>query len=751
MELFGLDISKKKAKTAPISVTNPVSKPPGGKSSKSYGEILSAQFSMFEGMEPPNVKIWAYIEQAALYSPDISSAINTIKSLANTEMNIVSEDGEPLSDQAQDVISDFRVRCFPLAGGLDGFQLNLLNTFAKMGALSTEAEIYKDRSGIKQLWIVPVPEVRFKFEDGEYRPYQSIAGLGGNSLIPLNPITYQYLCAEFWKDGQPYARPPMSAAIDAIIRGDNILTNIDYIVEKLGLFGIRDISFSLLDADPGTPAGSPGHIAKNKAHAAAILASEDEHKRDGVRVHSDDIKYELTQAVADTRGLDSVYKLNEEQISAGTGIAEALYGRSRQTTEAFATVMYALACAYAETAQRLAASHMAYFVNLELALKGINERVKIENAPIASLDPKADADAEYRRIEVIALKETMGYIDHDRAINEAGYEDGPERIEVVKKEVEEKPVEEIESQESILSAFPIRSRGALLKPLSPEARKLIRAFDDAVNSAAGTAGDFSMSTLEDFMESHSYSDFAGPDDFAAQLMGEIGASWAVAGPEFTAAIEATVPALYEYFILTDASVWSSGAAPIEFSFGQGAQNLVNFAAQFEPQLCTTLWGDPTRMENRSLGRFLSNQFLENGADIFRRTNPRTYDTFRNAFRGNLEHLSDYQIRRIQDTFVMRCRNGSMLEQLHQAGAKTTRIGTTVTCCEICEPYEGQVFSVEPQYEAMQTQMSMSPEGYLEHLRDGSDTIRGGDWNRTVTAGLALPPYHPGCMHEPVED
>ena len=757
LDLFGIHIGKK-TEPASLGVVSPAKGVEAGKRSKTPAEMMNNQFSLFEGMEPPNTKIWKYIELAALYSPDISSAINTIKALANTPMDTLSEDGEPLSDKAQEIIKAFSGRCFPLAGGIDGLQLALIVMFAKMGAVSTEAEIYPDRKGIKQLWPVPVPQIRFKFEDGEYNAYQKLSSGVTGELIPLNPITYQFLCAEFWKDGEPYAKPPMTAAIDGILRGDNLLTNIDYIIAKLGLLGIRDISFTAAPPDAGDIEGSPSHYAKNEKRLTAILASEKEHERDGVRVHTDDIIYGLTQAIADTRGLDGVYKLNEEQISAGTGIAEALYGRSRQTTEAFATVMFALASAIAETAQRLSATHIAYFINLELALNGLNERVKVTNKPIVSLDPKNDADAEYRRIEVIGLKEALGYIDHTQAGNEAGYEDVPELPEkpnpVDEEPVEEEPAEE--SQESISLVFPIPNRGAALRPLSPEARRLLRAFDNAVDAAALDAGEYSMATLEEFMASHSASDFANAEDFAAQLMVGIGTSWASAGPEFTAAINDTVPALYEYFILSDASVWSSGVAPIDFSFGQGSQNLVNFAKRFEPQLCTTLWSDPSRMENGSLSRFLQNEFLDRGNDIFRRTNPQSYATFRDAFGRDLGHLSDYQIRRIQDTFTMRCRNGSMLEQMHQAGAKTAKISTTVTCCEICEPYEGQEFAVEPQHEAMQEQMAMTPDGYLGFLRSGSETIRSGveDGNRAwidmQASGLCLPPYHPGCMHDIIE-
>jgi len=767
MDLFGLNISR--ARTAgPINVPPPTKAelPPSGKSSKSPGEILAAQFSIFEGMKPPDTRIWTYIELAALYNPDISAAIHTIKSLADTPYNIVSETGDPLSEQAQDVIGAFKDRCFPLAGGMDGFQLALIRMFAKFGALSTEAEILKDRSGIKQLWFVPVPEIRFKFEDGVYTAHQSITGVGTGNLIPLNPITYQFLCAEFWEDGKPYAKPPMTAAIDGILRGDNILTNIDYIIEKVGLLGIRDIAFAPLKPNPGDVADSPSHVAKNIAFQAKIMASEEDHKRDGVRVHTNDIDYTLTQAAVDTRGVADIYKLNEEQISAGTGIAEALYGRSRQTTEAFAKVMYLLALNYAEIAQRLSGNFSSYFVNLELALKGINEKVKFEHDPIPPLDAQKDAEAEYKRIETIALKEGLGYIDHERAVNEAGYEDIPD--EKPEPEPEPEPVEEEPVEEQSLITIPaILSRSAMLKELTPKARKFIRDFIKATNDAAGGAEIFAMGDFETFMESRVAGDFTGAEDFARQLMETVGSGWAAAGSEFQEAVESTVPALYEYLIISDASVWHSATPPIEFVFGEGSQNLVNFARLFEPHLCTTLWSDPTCPENKALGKYLEREFLDRGADIFSRTNPEGYRTFRNAFGRQLGHLSDYQIRRIQDTFVMRCRNGSMLEQLHQARTKTARISTTVTCCEICEPYEGKEFAVEPQYEAMQSQMAMSPDEYLGFLRDNNDTIRSGTrqkddtdadykkrgdkaWATLQEQGLCLPPYHPICGHDLVE-
>jgi len=462
-----------------------------------------------------------------------------------------------------------------------------------------------------------------------------------------------------------------------------------------------------------------------------------------VRAHTSDIKYELTQIVSDTRGLEAIYKMNEEQISAGTGIAEALFGRSRQTTEAFSTVMYALARAKAETAQRLAGQFVSYFINLELALHGISERVVVNFEDISALDPEKEARAEELRIKTIALKESCYYITHEQAVREAGYDEVPELPDIT---LEEKPA--VKSEKRIF----VLDHGILAPDLgSARARQLFRRYVESVNRAAGRAADYSDASVETFLMTHSHTDFADEADFARQLATAVGAGWSAAAAEFASAVEGTARALYQFFVLDDRSYWTGGASPIRFTFGTGAEALVAFANRFEPQLLTTLWNDPARNSNLALQRFLREQYMERGADIFRRTNPDAYSAFRTAFTRELGHLSDYQIRRIQDTFVMRCRNGSMLEQLYQADVRITKIGTTVTCCEICEPLEGKVFDVRIQHSAMISQMSLSEDAYLEHLRAGSETIRTGDWDAMVDAGLCLPPFHPGCFHDLIEE
>jgi len=748
MDIFGIHIGRlKKGLALPPSDADP------GKRSKNEGELQS--FGLTQTLTPPNPQLWTFVEQAALYNADFSGAIHTIKTLADTAFEILNSDGEALSDKAQEIVDDFTERCFPLGSGLRGYQIALIRSYAKYGALSTEAEILPDRSGIKQLWGVPVPEIQFKYIDGEYRPYQKVSGGAISNLIELNSITYQYTCGELWKDGAPYAKPPLSGAADAILRGEKILDNIDFVIEK-GMMGVRDISFDQLPPPPGYTEGSPEHIAINKLMQDKIIASEKKYEREGFRVHHSGIKYDITQVVRDTRGLKDIHQSNEELVSTGTGISEALLGRSRTTTEAFANVMYLLATNNAETAQSLVASHLSYFINLELALKGVNEQVKIVHEPIPSLDPEAEAKAEEIRINNTLAKLYAGIIDLETAASELGYKTLPEATQTPPAvETPEKDTDSAESKRKLTSTR--------LSMPDGEADNLFNSFKGAIGGAAVKAQKTALARISIFLEDKVAGDFANGEDFARQLMSQLDNTFMQYAPDFSKAVEKTAPAFYEYLVLKDASAWGGAAAPVEFTFGQGAQTVVDFANRFEPHLCTTLWRDG-KPATDSLSQYLSREYLEKGNDIFRRHSKAGFDNFRKAFTGKLDHLTDMQIRGIEDTFVMRMRNSAMLEQFHQAGVPQARITLTPNCCIVCEPFQGQLVDVENQYNGMMRQMEMSPDQYLGHLKENNSLIRSAArqndepyedwqnrtekvWNEMAGAQVQLPPYHTRCEHD----
>jgi hypothetical protein len=61
-------------------------------------------------------------------------------------------------------------------------------------------------------------------------------------LIPLNPETYRYYALST-VENSPYAKPPGTAAVDAILDGQKpIMDNIRYVAKKFGLLGLVAVS-----------------------------------------------------------------------------------------------------------------------------------------------------------------------------------------------------------------------------------------------------------------------------------------------------------------------------------------------------------------------------------------------------------------------------------------------------------------------------------------------------------------------------
>lgn len=742
MNLFGYEIKRKREKEdKPQGAINLIS-PEVGKRSQSPAERFDGYLSAHDSFDIP-IKIWQFIERASLFNADFSGAVGLLKTLADTPHTITGIDGAELSELANEKIKKLQKRLFPTAGDIDGLQLALIDQYIKYGAMATECEIAKDKT-IKRVWLLPIKEIRFELRNGEFVAYQDAGGL--SKKIELNPLTFEYTRAEEWMPGSPYGKPPFVGAFEALLRSEKMIDNIDFILEKIGLMGIYDVGFEVLPPVPGETYGDPSHIARNRAYAESLAKAEEGSKRKIVRVHPKTTEYKVSQVGSDARGVIDFWRANEELVSAGMMVSEALLGRARQTTEAFATVLYRMASNIAETAQRLTANHLESIYNLELLLNGLNESVQVEFEPPASLDPISEANAEKIRIETIGLKLMYGLIDSDTARAEAGYlkkknntRKSPLILTEGLRRLTEKPIT------ALLDEFGIELQNiaqiAILRGLL-EALEIMQTF---------TAGDFGTA-----------------EKFVKEIFRAVNKGWGKHAVDFERVWHKYSAPIMEQLTIYDKKAWGGKTPPVGFTMSEGALATASFSGRCGTHLCTTLWADVAK--NPVLADYLKKEFLERPNDIFRRSSAEGFEKFRNSFKGELDHLTDWQIRRIQDTEVMRMRNSAHLEQLYQADVKQARITETANPCIICQPLEGLLIDVENQYQAMQSQYALKEEDYLEHLKSASQTIKeAGEitksiergeisktdakaqteklWETMRGEGIQLPPFHPACQHD----
>jgi hypothetical protein len=710
--------------------------PPDGKSSVPYPEQMAGALMGYSYLNPPNAKVFDYLEGAANYNPDVANATNALTRLSHTDFYYEAKSGKKLTPASVDIIESCIDRVYPM-GSREGLTLSLFRQYSVFGALDYEIEIDLAARQARRLWLLNAKEIRFQWdkEKKDYLPIQiPTTSMTGKSFIPLSPLTFRHLIVEPWIIDQPWGRPPTIAVIDSLLAQANMREGIDFLLKKVGLF------LAVLTCKPTQPKSgetieeTQDRWQKELNEKATTLQAGFRNR--GLALYEDE-KLTIESAVGSTAGIKQLWDLNEEQMASGALVPPAVMGRPYSSTESFASVVYTLFTSQADSAQKLVSVALEHIINLDLALHGINEQIKVWFDPPQSLNPKGDAEAEEIKVRTALSKVAGGIIDIDQAARELGYSQASGIIT--------KPTPGTLSVKRISLSTP------------REVERLIREYTRGMRGITHDAIRDMTRAVETFLETHTAGDFRTALEFADQCAGVMEAAWSEYDPRWTTVVERSIPEIYTSFLLTDAS-----GIGINFYMSSADTRAIEFATTLDNFLASSLWTGEAR--DVQLRDWLSERFLRDGEGIFGRISAETRSAFLNEFGEHFGALSENRIDAIISTGTQRIRNWSALSQFHQAGIRTVRVFPAPDCCEVCEPFRDMIVSVEPAYEAMQAQSEMEPETYLNFLRGNNDLIRESvrhegesltDWHerartnldRMETVGCATPTYHVHCHCE----
>jgi hypothetical protein len=299
--------------------------------------------------------------------------------------------------------------------GIDGLINKYLEQVALTGAISSEDVVRLEPDpGVEQVVIVPAAQIIFKRQGGEYAPYQ----LADGDEVRLNPVTYRYL-AYLTIENSPYAKPPMVAALEPVLDQHRMKKNMQYILKKYGLFGL----ISAAVTPPRQEAGETleEYRQRVQTYLKDVLKAFKENFNEGLAVYTDDIKVERTNLTTDARGVQEIFRMNEEQVFSGMGTDPAMHGRTYSTTETYARVVYDLLVRHAESFQRPVKRRIERTYRLDLALAGIPiEDIVVHFHRARSRDPLTEAKARQLDWRVIREQVAAGLLDPDTAARELG-------------------------------------------------------------------------------------------------------------------------------------------------------------------------------------------------------------------------------------------------------------------------------------------------------------------------------------------
>lgn len=404
--------------------------PPDGRSSVESipGQLIPNAIGAV--LAPFNLDVLRTLKKLWIENPDFSQHVRNIKSLGNTGHSLtIDAASDSIAEAALTRINESASRLYPNGAGVDGLINQYFDQVSVFGAVSSEDVVDFSAKRVDQVALVPVEQIRFRYVDGKFMPFQQPVNLLGFSrenalggfLIPLNPETYKYYALQSVQNN-PYALPPAVAAVDMLTGPQaDVIANLAYVVKKFGIVGLVSVGLR----PPPRKAGETEaeYIRRAEDYLAKVIKRLDGNFNKGLLVAYQDQKIEHSNIASDARGAAEIIQFIEELGFSGMGSMPFMHGRNYTTTETFADVIFNVILAQEENIQRLAKRRMESTYRLDLRLGGIqvDSITMLFNRP-KTRDNWRTAQADQVKQTMIYERAKLGTISPDQAAQELGYE-----------------------------------------------------------------------------------------------------------------------------------------------------------------------------------------------------------------------------------------------------------------------------------------------------------------------------------------
>ena len=700
----------------------------------------------FYGIKDPKfpLEYLGVLEVLAIWNPDISQALSIIVNLGNTGHEIEVTGGK--AEAVVGRINDLAGSVYRTGGGMDGLVNHFLRQIAMMGALSGEW-VVADRvsEGISDVVVVPARTIRFKREDGVYKPYQYTGGGFDNAYARLNPATFSYSPVQTMDDS-PYGIPGFYSVLKNIEVQLDSIGGISQIVRKMGLLGFLDVSLKIPDKNPGE--NDAAYKARLSGRLSEYAKAFTANFSKGVAVHYDDqeLKHNNLGMTA-AAGAKTLFQLNEEQIISGLDIPPSMMGRSYSTTETYAEQDYERFVSRLSNSRRMIKRFMEKGYGLDLLLSGINAGVSVKFNENSGFQETEKVTAKGKQIENVVAKRDAGFISDDEAARELGYE----------KATGQRPPEK---EPGLNFAFDRqKNRYEFIRPALPDVHtfakdtdKRVQNYAEAIRSVldpcedqaikmALKAADLTYETAAEFSR-----------DIVAALTD--GLKNALKTAKTDQVSDRYVKDAWQYFRHEDkGDMPKKQARPRQFGINI---NLTDTnAVRYLTMIDRHYFGSGNYLaDNPDVGgkfiTWLENEYIDKGLNI---RDEKTMAEFRTNFKGMVKVTTWQKINQLVNTTMARVQNFGQTMKLYEAGFKRFRIvgPKTWPICPYCANMVGRVFEVEAAAKRLSKVVAKGfedPKDLPPFItnRYALDDLTGMTDEDLQAAGFESPPYHPECRH-----
>lgn len=408
--------------------------PDNGRSSdETLNGAMSAYTTVFGSISPViDFEMLKTLKCLWLYNPDVSQYVANIVNLGNPGHSLAVEAAsDAIAEKAVTRLNESAGRLYKHGVGVDGLLNQYLTSVAWSGAISSEDVINFAGGRVEKVVMVPVEQIRFRYnaELDLYEPFQQSTTFSRNrdrgsasfGLVKLNTETYRYL-AVATVENSPYAKPPATAAVEAILEGQKpLMENIRFMAQKIGLMGLVSASVT----PPPKKAGETDAEYQTRAteYLRRVKAALDGNFSKGLIATFKDQKIEHTPVTTGAQGVYDVNRMSEEQVFSGLAAMPGFHGRTDATTETFADVVYYLLTAQVANMQRLVTRRQERTYMMDLRLGGVDvDSVSVTFNKAHSRNAKGEAETEEIRQRTVFDKVRTGLITPDEGAQELGYE-----------------------------------------------------------------------------------------------------------------------------------------------------------------------------------------------------------------------------------------------------------------------------------------------------------------------------------------
>jgi hypothetical protein len=368
------------------------------------------------------------IRKLVKVNPDLSQAFNDTVRLANTGHKIYFDQsvGAAEIDNMREFILNSAKTWHVGAAGINGIVNKMIRQGLVGGAIATDWVPNLALDNLEEVRFINPEQVRFVIDKNYkgYQPYQKIRNLPitgdiGKELRKLNANQFRYFALNGDTD-LPYGTPLYMSALDAVATQRNMIDNIKFIIETLGVLG-------WVDARIEKPNQLPGESTEQYSSRLVNFLNQFKERvkkgtRDGISVgFKEDHEYDFKQTTKSAQGVTELFELNELLIASGIGYDAAFMGRPG-ASETLVTILFTKMLSQLTNLQDIIKENLEFGYKLALTLGGFrfkNLRVQFNRSTIT--DDLKFQQAEEIKIRNLVVKYHYGIIGLEQFADELSY------------------------------------------------------------------------------------------------------------------------------------------------------------------------------------------------------------------------------------------------------------------------------------------------------------------------------------------